>query len=214
MRPAPPVTPDGRYIVVRGRLWRRSNPNLSPEQRQVLVAALMDARRAVRAALKGQDRGAWRRRANRSRRPRWALASAGLCGGTTARRTLPVISRATPPMRPGGRALVTPSAAVGGGLACPHAVSRPPDCSPAHPRRLGWPRRPRPPGGRRAAGRVHGPDTRLAPTEDVNLVMRRLDSEYLAIEPRIVRHRLVVDIAAQGLRDVDGVLDQGGDIVG
>lgn len=56
MKPAPPVTPDGRYIVVRGRLWRRSNPHLSPEQRQVLVAALMDARRAVRAALKAQDK--------------------------------------------------------------------------------------------------------------------------------------------------------------
>lgn len=24
-----PVTPDGRYFVVRGRLWRRSNPGLS-----------------------------------------------------------------------------------------------------------------------------------------------------------------------------------------
>lgn len=56
MKPAPPVTPDGRYIVVRGRLWRRSNPSLTPEQRQVLVAALMDARRAVRAALKAQNR--------------------------------------------------------------------------------------------------------------------------------------------------------------
>ncbi|PCD04419.1 hypothetical protein COC42_09165 [Sphingomonas spermidinifaciens] len=44
----PPVTPDGRYIVVRGRLWRRSDPALSGEERQALVDELMDARRAVR----------------------------------------------------------------------------------------------------------------------------------------------------------------------
>ncbi|NQE61459.1 hypothetical protein [Caulobacter sp. RHG1] len=51
----PPVTPDGRYIVVRGRLWRRSDPDLSPQARQALVDALMDARRAVRTALAAQD---------------------------------------------------------------------------------------------------------------------------------------------------------------
>lgn len=54
--PAPaPVTPDGRYLVVRGRLWRRSDPHLAPEHRQALVNALMDARRAVRAALAKGD---------------------------------------------------------------------------------------------------------------------------------------------------------------
>ena len=37
MTPPPPVTPDGRYIVVRGRLWRRTNPNLPPEERQRLA---------------------------------------------------------------------------------------------------------------------------------------------------------------------------------
>ncbi|HEY7810263.1 MAG TPA: hypothetical protein VIA98_07785 [Allosphingosinicella sp.] len=51
----PPITPDGRYIVVDGRLWRGSNPGLSPEARQIQVDALMDARRAVRAALRGED---------------------------------------------------------------------------------------------------------------------------------------------------------------
>lgn len=50
-----PVTPDGRYIVVRGRLWRRANPNLPESQRQKLVDALMKARRAVRDALRGND---------------------------------------------------------------------------------------------------------------------------------------------------------------
>jgi hypothetical protein len=44
----PAVTPDGRYIVVRGRLWRRSDPTLPPDRRAELVAQLMAARRAVR----------------------------------------------------------------------------------------------------------------------------------------------------------------------
>jgi hypothetical protein len=46
------VTPDGRYFVVRGRLWRRTNPNLPAEKREALVNELMNARRAVKAALK------------------------------------------------------------------------------------------------------------------------------------------------------------------
>ena len=49
------MTPDGRYIVVRGRLWRRANPDLDAEQRRALTAELMSARRAVGAALRGPD---------------------------------------------------------------------------------------------------------------------------------------------------------------
>ena len=45
-----PTTPDGRYFVVRGRLWRTSNPALSVEERERLVMELMSARRAVRDA--------------------------------------------------------------------------------------------------------------------------------------------------------------------
>lgn len=48
-------TPDGRYIIVRGRLWRATNPNLPETERQRWVNALMDARRAVRDALKTED---------------------------------------------------------------------------------------------------------------------------------------------------------------
>ena len=40
-----PRTPDNRYFVVRGRLWRLSNPALDPATRQTLVRELMDARR-------------------------------------------------------------------------------------------------------------------------------------------------------------------------
>lgn len=50
-----PVTPDGRYFVVRGRLWRCSNPALGEERRISLVSNLMDARRAVAAARRGGD---------------------------------------------------------------------------------------------------------------------------------------------------------------
>ena len=46
----PPRTPDGRYIMVRGRLWRASNPGLSESERERLVSDLMQARRAVRDA--------------------------------------------------------------------------------------------------------------------------------------------------------------------
>ena len=50
-----PSTPDGRYFVVKGRLWRTSNPHLASDVRQALVNQLMQARRAVGAALKAGD---------------------------------------------------------------------------------------------------------------------------------------------------------------
>jgi hypothetical protein len=54
-RTPPPTTSDGRYIVVNGRLWRAANPNLPEDVRQALVDRLMDARRAVKAALASGD---------------------------------------------------------------------------------------------------------------------------------------------------------------
>ncbi|MBP2231513.1 hypothetical protein J2847_004832 [Azospirillum agricola] len=54
----PLVTPDGRYIVVRGRLWRAANPALPEAERERLVVGLMDARRAVAAARRASDRDA------------------------------------------------------------------------------------------------------------------------------------------------------------
>ena len=56
-----PTTPDGRYFVVRDRLWRTTNPDLAPEVRQALVDQLMTARRDVGLALKARDLGAERR---------------------------------------------------------------------------------------------------------------------------------------------------------
>ena len=45
-----PQTPDDRYFVVQGRLWRLSNPELDLQKREILVHQLMAARRAVRSA--------------------------------------------------------------------------------------------------------------------------------------------------------------------
>lgn len=51
----PPTTLDGRYFVVRGRLWRTTNPALPEAVRGPLVQQLMHARRAVKTALGSQD---------------------------------------------------------------------------------------------------------------------------------------------------------------
>ncbi|MCW6512713.1 hypothetical protein [Lichenifustis flavocetrariae] len=53
-----PVTPDGRYFVVRGRLWRCTNPSLPEDVRVLLTAELMRARLAVGVAQKQGDEAA------------------------------------------------------------------------------------------------------------------------------------------------------------
>jgi hypothetical protein len=52
-----PVTPDGRYFVVRGRL-AQADPHLDPERKLELVRVLMRARRAVKDARASGDRAA------------------------------------------------------------------------------------------------------------------------------------------------------------
>ena len=47
-----PVTPDGRYFVVRGRLWRCTNPSLDRQARDALTRELMAARRAKQDAMR------------------------------------------------------------------------------------------------------------------------------------------------------------------
>ena len=49
------LTPDQRYLVVRGRLWRAANPALAEPERARLTAALMAARRLVRTALQREN---------------------------------------------------------------------------------------------------------------------------------------------------------------
>lgn len=53
-----PVTPDGRYFVVRGRLWRRADPALAPDEAKARVSELMSARRAVGQAKRTGDAAA------------------------------------------------------------------------------------------------------------------------------------------------------------
>ena len=62
-------TLDGRYIVVKGRLWRATSPHLPAAQRSEAVNELMAARRAVAAAAGRADalREA-RRRVDRAKR--------------------------------------------------------------------------------------------------------------------------------------------------
>jgi hypothetical protein len=72
-----PLTPDGRYIVVRGRLWRSSNPGLGQEARQALVDRLMDARRDVKSALKAGDGEALRAARSRVQAAKEGLGERG-----------------------------------------------------------------------------------------------------------------------------------------
>ncbi|WP_282276333.1 hypothetical protein [Stenotrophomonas sp. PS02297] len=55
MADPPLLTPDGRYLVVRGRLWRATNPQLPEAQRQAAVRQLMAARREVGRARRQGD---------------------------------------------------------------------------------------------------------------------------------------------------------------
>ena len=50
-----PTTPDGRYFVVRGRLWRCANPALAEADRARLVSDLMTARGGVARARRAHD---------------------------------------------------------------------------------------------------------------------------------------------------------------
>ncbi len=53
-----PLTPDGRYLVVRGRLWRASDPALPGPERAALTSELMAARRAKGLAMRAGDAAA------------------------------------------------------------------------------------------------------------------------------------------------------------
>jgi hypothetical protein len=61
-------TPDRRYLVIRGRLWRLSNPFLDPAEHERLVRELMSARRAVLAAADSRTRMAARHRVDTAKR--------------------------------------------------------------------------------------------------------------------------------------------------
>jgi hypothetical protein len=66
-------TQDGHHVIIDGRKWRATNPNLPEEERQKLVNELMSARRAVGAALKAGDKDA-----EKAARARVSSAKTGL----------------------------------------------------------------------------------------------------------------------------------------
>jgi hypothetical protein len=57
-RITPAGTPDGRYLVVRGRLWRRADPRIDPDRLSELTHALMAARRSKGQAMRAGDQPA------------------------------------------------------------------------------------------------------------------------------------------------------------
>jgi hypothetical protein len=61
-------TPDRRYFVVRGRLWRLINPSLEPEAHERLVRDLMNAGRAVKECTDSKERIAARLRVDAAKR--------------------------------------------------------------------------------------------------------------------------------------------------
>ena len=71
------VTPDGRYIVVRERLWRAANPALSSEDRATWTKALMAARREVGRARRDGDLAAVALARTRVDRAKRALGERG-----------------------------------------------------------------------------------------------------------------------------------------
>ena len=73
----PPRTPDGRYIVVKGRLWRAANPSLSASEYERLVDELMDARRAVGNHQRDGNAVALRRARRKVQRAKEALGERG-----------------------------------------------------------------------------------------------------------------------------------------
>jgi hypothetical protein len=61
-------TPDRRYFVLRGRLWRLSNPFLDPKDHERIVRQLMLARREVHDATNSRDRIAARVKVDAAKR--------------------------------------------------------------------------------------------------------------------------------------------------
>lgn len=71
-------TADGRHIVVRGRRWRASDPELPGEVRERLVAHLMSARRDVGSALRAGDPDSEQEARGRVRRAKEGLGERGV----------------------------------------------------------------------------------------------------------------------------------------
>ncbi|MDF6023017.1 hypothetical protein [Streptomyces sp. JH34] len=73
----PERTPDGRYIVVKGRKWRATDPEIPEEVAALLRRHLMAARRAVAASRRREDTAAEKRARSRVHAAKVALGERG-----------------------------------------------------------------------------------------------------------------------------------------
>ena len=70
-------TPDGRHVVIDGRRWRATDPDLPEDVGAALRRQLMSARRAVGVALRAGDAVAERAARDRVQRAKVALGERG-----------------------------------------------------------------------------------------------------------------------------------------
>lgn len=70
-------TEDGHHVVINGRRWRATDPDLPEDVAAALRRELMSARRAVGAALRAQDAAAERAARDRVQRAKTALGERG-----------------------------------------------------------------------------------------------------------------------------------------
>ena len=70
-------TTDGHYVIIKGRRWRATDPDLPSDVGEVLRHELMSARRAVGAALRAGDRAGEQAARGRVHRAKVALGERG-----------------------------------------------------------------------------------------------------------------------------------------
>ncbi|MFC8424683.1 hypothetical protein ACFUN7_28065 [Streptomyces sp. NPDC057236] len=73
----PQTTPDGHFVIIRGRKWRATDPSIPEEIAARLRHHLMSARRAVRSATTAGDAQAERAARARVNRAKVALGERG-----------------------------------------------------------------------------------------------------------------------------------------
>ncbi|GAB6898457.1 hypothetical protein [Kineosporia succinea] len=75
--PPPEHTPDGRHVVIKGRRWRATDPDLPDDVNETLRRELMSARRAVGQALRAHDEAAEQVARDRVQKAKVALGERG-----------------------------------------------------------------------------------------------------------------------------------------
>ncbi|MDX2920626.1 MULTISPECIES: hypothetical protein [Streptomyces] len=73
----PDRTDDGRYVIIKGRRWRATDPAVPEDAAAALRSHLMAARRAVREAARAGDDAMLRRARERVQRAKVALGERG-----------------------------------------------------------------------------------------------------------------------------------------